>query len=56
VSENAAERTFLKGMAELQGGEIVTALALFEAAIRIEQRQGSAPAPRYVSYYGVCLA
>jgi Tfp pilus assembly protein PilF len=56
VSENAAERTFRKGMAELQAGEIVTALAHFESAIRIEQRRGSRPAPRYLSYYGVCLA
>ena len=56
MSENAAERTFRKGMAELQAGAIVTALAHFEAALRIEQQRGSPPIPRYLSYYGVCLA
>jgi len=56
VSQNAAERTFRKGLARLQAGEIITALAHFEAAIRIEQRRGTPPEPRYVSYYGVSLA
>jgi tetratricopeptide (TPR) repeat protein len=56
VSENAAERTFRKGRAELQAGDVITALAHFEAAIRIEQGRGARPAGRYLSYFGVCLA
>ena len=56
MSENAAERTFRKGRAELQAGDLITALAHFEAAIRIEQGRGHAPAGRYLSYFGACLA
>ena len=56
MSENAAERTFRKGKAALQSGDLIAALAHFEAAIRIEQRRGIRPAGRYLSYYGACFA
>ena len=43
-------------MEALARGKGVQALALFEAAIEIERRQGvRSPQGRYLSYYGLCL-
>ncbi len=51
-----AEESFSKGMAALQQGRGMEALALFEAALVIERRQGVArPQARYLSFYGLCL-
>jgi len=51
-----AEESFQKGMEALAEGKGVRALALFEAAIEIERRQGAtSPQARYLSYYGLCL-
>jgi tetratricopeptide (TPR) repeat protein len=54
----SAENSFTRGLAALEGGRGVEALALFEAAIEIEKRAGagSRPQPRYLSFYGLCLA
>jgi tetratricopeptide (TPR) repeat protein len=53
----SAERSFARGLAALDAGRGVEALALFEAAIEIEKRAGAArPQPRYLSYYGLSLA
>jgi tetratricopeptide (TPR) repeat protein len=53
----SAERSFARGLEALGAGRGVEALALFEAAIEIEKRAGaSRPQPRYLSYYGLCLA
>jgi tetratricopeptide (TPR) repeat protein len=52
-----AESSFSRGMAALEAGRGIEALALFEAAIEIEKRAGaSRPQPRYLSFYGVSLA
>jgi Tfp pilus assembly protein PilF len=56
VSQTAAERTYRKGLACLGRGDHITGLAYFEAAIRLEQQRGAAPAPRFLSHYGLCLA
>jgi hypothetical protein len=53
----SAESSFSRGMAALEAGRGIEALALFEAAIEIEKRAGAArPQPRYISYYGFSLA
>lgn len=52
-----AEQSFGKGMEALGRGEPVKALAMFEAAIRLDRkfRAGARPQPRYLSFYGLCL-
>ena len=51
-----AEDSFRKGMEALAQGEGVKALALFEAAIRLDRRyREDRPQPRYLSFYGLCL-
>jgi tetratricopeptide (TPR) repeat protein len=51
-----AEESFFKGIGALQQGRGIEALALFEAAVVIEQRQRvDRPQARYLSYYGLCL-
>jgi predicted Zn-dependent protease len=52
-----AEQSFHKGMEALARGEAVKALAMFEAAIRLDRkfRAGARPQPRYLSFYGLCL-
>ena len=52
-----AEESYRKGLAVLSCGRRKDATALFEAAIEIERRRGTdRPQPRYLSYYGLCLA
>lgn len=52
-----AEESFARGRHALLTGRRREALALFEAAIEIERRRSQArPQPRYLSYYGLCLA
>ena len=52
-----AEQSFGKGIEALARGEAVKALAMFEAAIRLDRkfRSETRPQPRYLSYYGLCL-
>lgn len=51
-----AEQSFTKGLEALAHGEGVKALALFEAAIRLDRQfRAERPQPRYLSYYGLCL-
>ena len=54
---HAAEASFQKGLDAFRAGQNIEATALFEAAIELERRKGgSGLQPRYLSYYGVCLA
>ncbi|MBD3868329.1 MAG: hypothetical protein IFK94_09405 [Acidobacteria bacterium] len=54
---HAAEASFQKGLDAFHAGRNIEAMALFEAAIELERRKGgSGLQPRYLSYYGVCLA
>jgi tetratricopeptide (TPR) repeat protein len=52
-----AEKSFQKGLASLQTGDNLEAMAYFEAAMR---HQGaatrSAPNMKYQSYFGLCIA
>jgi tetratricopeptide (TPR) repeat protein len=53
----SAEESYRKGLAALEQGRRREALALFDAAIEIERRHGGKePPPRYLSYFGLCLA
>ena len=53
----SAEDSYAKGLQALSRGRGKEAMALFEAAIRIAWRgRGTPPQPRYLSYYGLCLA
>jgi tetratricopeptide (TPR) repeat protein len=54
----AAEMSFEKGLEILRGGgDGREAMALFEAALTLDQRSGNEYGQaRYRSYYGVCLA
>jgi tetratricopeptide (TPR) repeat protein len=53
----AAESRFQRGLLALEDGRTLEALALFEAALELEQRLGArTPQARYLSYYGWCLA
>ena len=55
----AAEESFARGKQALEQGRRREALALFEAAIELERRQGTSTRkiqPRYLSFYGYCLA
>ena len=52
-----AENSFHRGIASLNGGDKVAALAYFEAAVRLDRaRNPLTPSMRYLSYYGLCLA
>lgn len=52
-----AEESYQKGLAALAQGRRLEALALFEAAMALDKAYGAkAPQPRYVSFYGLCLA
>ena len=51
-----AEQSFHKGLEALAQREGVRALAMFEAAIRLDRQfRNGRPQPRYLSYYGLCL-
>ena len=52
-----AEASFAKGIDALTNGRGREALALFEAAIELDKKNGQGhPQPRYFSFYGLCLA
>lgn len=54
---HAAEASFQKGLDAFQADRNIEAMALFEAAIELERRKGgNGIQPRYLSFYGVCLA
>jgi tetratricopeptide (TPR) repeat protein len=54
---NAAEASFHQGLEAFNADQYMEATALFEASIELERRTGAAQIqPRYLSYYGVCLA
>ena len=52
----AAEKSYEKGLDALERIELKEALAYFEAAVSIEKRSRKDLQPRYLSYYGLCIA
>ena len=52
-----AEESYKKGLQALTVGRRREAMALFDAAIELARRYGAQrPQPRYLSFYGLCLA
>ena len=52
-----AENSFRRGIAALNAGDRLGALAYFEAALRLDrERSPRTPNMKYLSYYGLCLA
>ena len=56
MSKFGQERSFQRGQRCLAEEDFLGALAFFEAAIQQVMRAGEKPTPRYLSYYGLCLA
>ena len=54
---NSAEESFQRGMTALSNGQPREAMAYFEAALEIEAKfQVAQHQPRYLSFYGLCMA
>ena len=52
----AAEEVFSKGLTAWHDGRRKEAMAMFEAALKLERKLGSGrPQARYLSYYGLSL-
>jgi tetratricopeptide (TPR) repeat protein len=57
MKRSAPERNFDLGLRSMQRGNLVEALAYFEACLRLDDRLAHSPRrARYISYYGYCLA
>jgi tetratricopeptide (TPR) repeat protein len=53
----SAEASYRHGLEALRAGRRREAMALFEAALELEKRVGvERPQPRYMSWYGLCVA
>ncbi len=52
-----AEKSFGKGVDSVTKGDFLSGLAYFEAAMELARKvEKSTPPPKYLSYYGLCLA
>ncbi|HXI04665.1 MAG TPA: tetratricopeptide repeat protein [Candidatus Saccharimonadales bacterium] len=57
MKHSAPERSFARGLRSMERGNLVEALAYFEAALRLEERTPRSPRrSKYASYYGYCVA
>jgi len=57
MSNAVAEKSFSKGVQSVAKGDFLSGLAYFEAAIELAKKvEKIAPPPKYLSYYGLCLA
>ena len=57
MSNVVAEKSYTKGVESVAKGDFLSGLAYFEAAIELAKKvEKIAPPPRYLSYYGLCLA
>jgi len=57
MRRSASERSFERGLRSLERGNLVEALAYFEAALRLEEGHARSPRrARYASFYGYALA
>jgi len=57
MSNVVAEKSFAKGVESVVKGDFLSGLAYFEAAIELAKKvEKIAPPPKYLSYYGLCLA
>jgi tetratricopeptide (TPR) repeat protein len=56
-SNVVAEKSFAKGVESVTKGDFLSGLAYFEAAIELAKKvEKIAPPPKYLSFYGLCLA
>jgi tetratricopeptide (TPR) repeat protein len=52
-----AEKSYTKGVESVAKGDFLSGLAYFEAAIELAKKvEKIAPPPKYLSFYGLCLA
>ena len=52
-----AEKSFTKGIESVGRGDFLSGLAYFEAAMELAKKvEKVPPPPRYLSFYGLCLA
>ncbi|MCI0567926.1 MAG: hypothetical protein L0Z52_07020 [Acidobacteria bacterium] len=57
MSNVVAEKSYTKGVESVAKGDFLSGLAYFEAAIELAKKvEKIAPPPKYLSYYGLCLA
>jgi len=57
MSNVVAEKSFAKGVESVAKGDFLSGLAYFEAAIELARKvEKTTPPPKYLSYYGLCLA
>lgn len=57
MSNVVAEKSFAKGVESVGRGDFLSGLAYFEAAMELAKKvEKVTPPPRYLSYYGLCLA
>jgi len=57
MSNVVAEKSFAKGVESVSRGDFLSGLAYFEAAMELAKKvEKITPPPKYLSYYGLCLA
>lgn len=57
MSNVVAEKSFAKGVESVGRGDFLSGLAYFEAAMELAKKiEKITPPPKYLSYYGLCLA
>jgi tetratricopeptide (TPR) repeat protein len=57
MSNVVAEKSFAKGVESVSRGDFLSGLAYFEAALELAKKvEKITPPPRYLSFYGLCLA
>ena len=57
MSNVVAEKSFAKGVESVGRGDFLSGLAYFEAAMELAKKvEKISPPPKYLSYYGLCLA
>jgi len=57
MSNAVAEKSYTKGVESVRKADFLSGLAYFEAAMELAKKaERTTPPPRYLSYYGLCLA
>jgi tetratricopeptide (TPR) repeat protein len=57
MNNAVAERSYSKGLESVTRGDFLSGLAYFEAAMELARKiERTNPPPRYLSFYGLCLA
>ena len=56
MQEHQADTVFTRGLAAVNRGRYLEALALFETSMELTRRGGDSPPVKCLSYYGLCVA